>query len=145
MSFINSRSFEDTEYFEIRKECYKSNFRVIRNFMSFIYLVFCFTFSTPLVAHEMPPSLYIPFNVELYPEAYYPCFALLILSCVSSAVLIPNSCMFLGSLIGFLSNEFKILGLSYDETFKDLNEGNEVQKKYRLSCAVTQVTFCKIK
>ena len=89
-------------------------------------MAFFFAILTPLMAHEMPPSLYIPFNLELYPGAYYPWFALMNYSCFASAVLSPNSCMFLGSLIGYLSNEFKILGLSYGETFKDLNEINEV-------------------
>ena len=126
MSLINSRSFEDVEYFETRKECYKSNFKLIRNFMLFFYSAFTVSILGPLVAHEMPPSFYVPFDVELYPRAFYPWFFFLIWSCFASAVLSPNSCMFFGSMIGFLSNEFKILGMSYGETFKDLHEVKDV-------------------
>ena len=126
MKVINSRSFKDSEYFEIRKECYKSNFKLIRNFMSLTYFAFCCATLGPLLTHEIPPSLYVPIDLELHPGAYYPWFFFLMWSCFSSAVLNPNSCMFFGSMIGFLSNEFKILGISYGETFKDLHEVKDV-------------------
>ena len=126
MKVINSRSFKDSEYFEIRKECYKSNFKLIINFMSLTYFAFCCAALSSLMAHEMPPALYVPIDFELYPGAYYPSFFFLMWSCSSSAVLGPNSCMFFGSLILFLSNEFKILGISYGETFKDLQEIPEI-------------------
>ena len=126
MSFINLRSFQrdNPEYFEIRKECYKSNFRLIRKFMTFIYFAFFCAALAPVVAYqnsrEMGSSVHIPTDLTLYPKAAYPWIIFLSWSCVSSALLGPNSCMFFGSLIGFLNNEFKILGISYSKIFMDV-------------------------
>ena len=100
--------------------------------MSFIYIAFFFAILAPLTAQEMPPSLYVPFDLELYPRAYYPWWLFLIWSCFASAVLGPNSCMFFGSLMGYLSNEFKILGMSYGGIFKNIHEGNDVSDEVLL-------------
>ena len=94
--------------------------------MLLFYSVFSISALVHLVAHMIPPSIYIPFEVELYPGAFYPVFVFLLWACFASAVLGPNSCLFFGSLIGFLSNEFKILGISYGETFKDIYEVENV-------------------
>ena len=82
-------------------------------------------------AHEVPAPIRWPKSYGSYPMAYYPWFIFLAWSAISSALLGPNSCLFFGSLIGYLNNEFKILCLAYRNVFEELsdNEKEEISEE----------------
>lgn len=122
MSFINARSFGNSNltYFEVRGECYKLNYKLLIQFFSFTYLTFLLSIVGSLVDHVLPPGFHNPITFKDYPKAFYPWYIVFNWLCIPSALLGPNSCMFFGSLMSFLRNEFKILGIAYSNVFKNL-------------------------
>lgn len=89
MGFINSRSFQknNPEVFEIRKQCYKANYKVLIIFFSFIYFTFtCATISS-FLNHEIPLGAHNPIPFEDYPLAFYPFYVVFAWSMTISALL----------------------------------------------------------
>lgn len=93
--------------------------------MTCIYFAFFCAILAPLMDHQLPSAIHIPTDLNQHPNAFYLWFIFFGVSCYASALLGPNSCMFFGCLIRFLSNEFKILGISYGKTFDDLDNASD--------------------
>lgn len=75
--------------------------------------------------------VYYGVNYDIYPWAYYILFFSTTFSSWMSSILSPNGCLLWSSLISFLSNEYKILGMSYNEIFEGDQTIQEMEYKLR--------------
>ena len=124
MEFINSRPFvkDDPKYFEIRRLNFKSHFYGTIPFVILVqFNVFAFNLM-PIIAGKRIFGLPLYYGESIDFDnnalAYYPIYLISVLSLTMTGGLIMNISTFTSSLFNFLANEFKILGLTYDEIFE---------------------------
>ena len=124
MDFINSRPFvkDDPKYFELRRLHFKSNFYSTMPYVLILQLnVWAFNL-IPIIAGKRIFGLPLYYGESIDFDnnalAYYPIYLISVLSLTMTGGLIMNISTFTSSLFNFLANEFKILGLTYDEIFE---------------------------
>ena len=129
IDFINSREFqkENTEYFKCRKVCYIKNLKIILFTLMVGHLCHASFYVFPLVEqnNKFQLSIYFPINFDEHQIIYYFCNVFVGYASWLNAMLEVSGCLFLSSLIGFLSNEFKILGMAFEEVLQEVDEQND--------------------
>ena len=79
----------------------------------------------------MPLPAYVPIDFFEHYLLYGLFYTFVMFACWISALISPVGCLLFSSLIGFLSNEFKILGVSYKEIFDGDLTTTEVRGKLK--------------
>lgn len=70
--------------------------------------------------------LYYGIDFDNNAAAYYPIYFISALSMVLAGSLIMNTCTFISSLMNYLTLEFQIVGLTYDEILSEKIEENSL-------------------
>lgn len=139
MSFINGREFknQNSQVFEIRKKSFIENFKIIVGLQGVGHLTILAFNLFPLFMRGwvFQGPVYFGVDYDVYPWAYYSLYLFVFYASWISSVLSPNGCLYWSSLIGYLSNEYKILGLSYKEVFEDDQTIEEIEEKLRRNVA----------
>lgn len=134
MSFINSKTFmrNDPTAFEIRKTGFRSNFRILITVLTlanFTILAFnSFPFFEDKKKFMVP--LYFPINFHERYNVYYGIYLCMMFCSWTSGSGMCTGLLFASSLIGFLSNEFRVLGAAYDKIFQDMKDSDEKSDEY---------------
>lgn len=126
MTFVNARALEkeNVNYNELRRKSFQLNIKLIAFLFGFANLTLLAFYIFPLVENKrkMPLPAYVPIDFYEHFLMYTITYVFVMFACWISALISPIGCLFFSSIIGFLSNEFKILGISYKEIFnKDLS------------------------
>lgn len=151
MSFINLRKRQDTEsaFDNIRRQKFQHNLMLMIALHGLGYLIVLAFFTFPLLEFILGQSirfsqpLYVPFDFAAYSWIWYGMMYIFVcFSTHNSGVLVITTCLFLNSLIEYLSNEFNILGISFEnamnnaddvERFKDLIRHHQELLRFNLS------------
>lgn len=135
MQFINGREFEkeNRDAFETRRKSFIENFKLIFGLQSVGNLTLIAYNSFPLFKQDwaFQGPVYFGVDYDAYPWAFYLFYVFVLYASWISSLLSPNGCLFWSSLIGFLSNEYKILGASYKNIFEDDQTIVETEEKLR--------------
>ena len=124
MNFINTKTFlkEDAEAMKLRKMSFRENLRLLFSVLFLANLTIsafnCFPYFENKRKFVVPIYLPIDFHVHYY--VYYGVYLCMIFCSWTAGCTMSFGCMFMSSLFGFLSSEFRVLGLSYDKAFKEM-------------------------
>ena len=128
IDFINSREFqkENQNFFECRRAGYEKNLKIFLFMLIFGHFCLATFYVYPLVEqkNKFMLSIYIPIDFEKHQIIYYFCNVFVGYASWLSAMLEVTGCLFLSSLIGFLSIEFKILGMAFEDVLQQVDEQN---------------------
>lgn len=121
MEFINSRQFlkDSPRYSELRRLGFRSNFYGTVPLVALVqFNVFMFNL-LPLISEKRVFCLPLYYGIDFDNNAavYYPLYLVSAISLMLSGGLVMNACMLISSVMNFLTLEFHILGLTYDEVF----------------------------
>lgn len=120
-TFINKRTLENESFNELRRKSYQFNLKLIVVMLIFVNMAILAFYIFPLIENKrkMPLPAYVPIDFYEHGRIYVLFYIFIMFACWLSSLVTPFGCLFFSSIIGFLSNEFKILGFSYDEALKE--------------------------
>ena len=134
MEFINSRPFmkDNPKYLELRKLGFKSNFYGTVPLVALVQFNVIMFNLLPLITGKRTFGLPLYYGIDFEENAvaYYFIYIVSAISLYIAGSLIMNTCTFTSSLTNFLSLEFHILGLTYDEVFEGKIDENSLDKTY---------------
>lgn len=128
MAFINSRKRRDSKaaFDDMRRQKFQHNLMLMIALHCLGYLIVLAFYTFPLIDFALgqsirfPQPLYVPFDFAAHSWVWYS--AMYVFVCFAthnSGVLVITTCLFLNSLIEYLSNEFKILGASFEQVMNN--------------------------
>jgi hypothetical protein len=139
MDFINARKHKNADGTcdELRGRKFQLNLKVMIFLHGLGYCIAAAFNTFPLVEYALgksirfPLPLYIPFDFASHSCVFYFIFYIfLTLSLHNSANLMTATCLYFNSLLEYLSNEFHMLGLSFERSMeKDDETTVETYKK----------------
>lgn len=134
MNFINSKSFQrnDPKAFELRKIGFRANFRILFFVLALANVTILAFNCFPLFEDKkkfMVP-LYFPIDFHEQNNLYYGVYVCMMFCSWVSGSGMCTGLLFASSLIGFLSNEFRILGAAYDKIFREMDDMDEKSEEY---------------
>lgn len=125
IEFINSREFlkDCPKYSELRRLGFKSNFYGTVPLVALVQCNVIMFNLIPLVAGKRIFCLPLHYGIDFENNAaaYYPLYFVSAISLVLSGGLVMNTCLLISSLMNFLTLEFHILGLTYNDVFDGEN------------------------
>lgn len=112
---------DNPKYYELRRLGFISNFYSTVPFILLVQFNVMLFNLRPLMAGNRSFGLPLYYGIDFDNNAafYYPLYAVSALSLVLAGSLIMNICTFISSLLNYLTLEFHILGLTYDEVFDE--------------------------
>ena len=129
IDFINSREFQkkNPKVFECRKARYEKNLKIILFMLIIGHFCLATFYVFPLIEqnNKFQLSIYFPIDFDEHQIIYYICNVFVAYASWLSAMLENNGCLLLSSLISFLSNEFKILGMAFEDVLQQIDEQND--------------------
>lgn len=126
MKFINSRSFEnDNETCnQLRKKAFERNRDIVFGFICFglsaLFMFEFFPLFQPKKVFTVP--VYFPLDFDKHYQIYYLFYLLIVLAAVPSVLLAGLGCIFMCSVMHYLSVEFKILGMSFEDALNQFDD-----------------------
>lgn len=139
MDFINSKKLQDDDgiFKKMRDKIFKQNLLAMIAIYGLGYLIIAAFYTFPLIEFAMgtsirfPQPLYVPFDFASHSWIWYAvAYAYLCFSTHNSGVLAITHCLFLNTIMEHVSNEFRILGSSYENVLEaDSENATEDFKK----------------
>lgn len=126
MKFINSRSFDNNNkaYNKLRQQAFERNRDIVFGFICFgLSALFMFEFFPLLQPKKVfTVPVHFPIDFEKHYQIYYLFYLFVVLAAVPSVLLAGLGCIFICSLMHYLSVEFKILGMAFEEAFNEIDD-----------------------